>query len=585
MRTIINVRRIVSHGSSTVVVDDDCDSNMSWDGTDHVVDNNSLSEDGVPGSYELMQICDAFERGVKMTRRKQHLRHKHHVFTGYAAIDFLVNNGYAKSREQALKIGRLMAYDYALYRHETNDFDLEDNKNLYYVFTTPSQRIIHSAEYSSYSLNDMLETFEEGILVDSQKRFEGCAAVDYLVNNRCAKTRQDAVRIGQLLMDAGLFEHIARKHKFKDKNVLYQLVTQKPHKQQIQDCHNISCPIPIEEVAQCLQTIIQPGHVFSGSSAVDAIVETKLADTRSKAIEVLQKLFVDMQLFECCVDRSRAFLDRTDVYYKYCRRSESLEWLDKDSALDYLDELGITVSESDRSISQQVSKDDGECDCEDNQEPSKSIYFDRFGFILEGKEDDACDASVDSHDTWNDTVEGIENELSIADWRMLLDRCASTDSPGESPSANRNTVKHYMRTGSMPDSFRRQAWTSITGVDAVVRERKGDYQSLVKTATRLMENENEPSAVQGVIERDLRRTFPRHYLFCNTDSTEKDCSPEGLESLRRVLYAYSIYDDEVGYCQGMNFISAMLLTFTTEDVSEVYKEVLTVCIDVCGKFV
>ena len=59
MRTIINVRRIVSHGSSTVVVDDDCDSNMSWDGTDHVGDNNSLSEDGIPGSYELMQICDA----------------------------------------------------------------------------------------------------------------------------------------------------------------------------------------------------------------------------------------------------------------------------------------------------------------------------------------------------------------------------------------------------------------------------------------------------------------------------------------------------------------------------------------------
>ena len=56
MRTIINVRRIVSHGSSTVVVDDDCDSNMSWDGTDHVVDNNSLSEDGIPVGVLLVKL-------------------------------------------------------------------------------------------------------------------------------------------------------------------------------------------------------------------------------------------------------------------------------------------------------------------------------------------------------------------------------------------------------------------------------------------------------------------------------------------------------------------------------------------------
>ena len=42
-------------------------------------------------------------------------------------------------------------------------------------------------------------------------------------------------------------------------------------------------------------------------------------------------------------------------------------------------------------------------------------------------------------------------------------------------------------------------------------------------------------------------------------------SQEGLESLRRVLYAYSIYDDEVGYCQGMNFITAMFTIFLTEE--------------------
>lgn len=39
----------------------------------------------------------------------------------------------------------------------------------------------------------------------------------------------------------------------------------------------------------------------------------------------------------------------------------------------------------------------------------------------------------------------------------------------------------------------------------------------------------------------------------------------GQASLRRVLRAYSLYDPEVGYCQGMNFIAGMFITFVTEE--------------------
>jgi len=42
---------------------------------------------------------------------------------------------------------------------------------------------------------------------------------------------------------------------------------------------------------------------------------------------------------------------------------------------------------------------------------------------------------------------------------------------------------------------------------------------------------------------------------------------DGQGALRRVLRAYSQYDTEVGYCQGMNFIVAMFLTFLTEEES------------------
>ena len=39
----------------------------------------------------------------------------------------------------------------------------------------------------------------------------------------------------------------------------------------------------------------------------------------------------------------------------------------------------------------------------------------------------------------------------------------------------------------------------------------------------------------------------------------------GQASLRRVLKAYSVYDREVGYCQGMNFIAGMFLTIMPEE--------------------
>ena len=42
---------------------------------------------------------------------------------------------------------------------------------------------------------------------------------------------------------------------------------------------------------------------------------------------------------------------------------------------------------------------------------------------------------------------------------------------------------------------------------------------------------------------------------------------QGQGALRRVLRAYSMYDTDVGYCQGMNFIAAMFLTFLSEEES------------------
>ncbi|KAL3901455.1 MAG: hypothetical protein SGCHY_000605 [Lobulomycetales sp.] len=70
---------------------------------------------------------------------------------------------------------------------------------------------------------------------------------------------------------------------------------------------------------------------------------------------------------------------------------------------------------------------------------------------------------------------------------------------------------------------------------------------------------NEESPFERIIKRDLPRTFPKVDMF-------KDPEGDGQKMLFNLLKAYSIYDSEVGYCQGLSFVVGPLLM---QNVSEV----------------
>jgi ecotropic viral integration site 5 protein len=60
------------------------------------------------------------------------------------------------------------------------------------------------------------------------------------------------------------------------------------------------------------------------------------------------------------------------------------------------------------------------------------------------------------------------------------------------------------------------------------------------------------SVHEKLIMRDLNRTFPKHEYF-------RDQNGVGQEGLFNVVKAYSLYDKEVGYCQGISFVVGPLL--------------------------
>merc|ERR1719499_2421610 len=60
-----------------------------------------------------------------------------------------------------------------------------------------------------------------------------------------------------------------------------------------------------------------------------------------------------------------------------------------------------------------------------------------------------------------------------------------------------------------------------------------------------------------VIIQDLHRTFPEHASFQNGEG--------GQLRLRKVLEAYACHDRELGYCQGLAFVTALFLMYYEEE--------------------
>ncbi|KAF1807360.1 rab-GTPase-TBC domain-containing protein [Mucor lusitanicus] len=86
-----------------------------------------------------------------------------------------------------------------------------------------------------------------------------------------------------------------------------------------------------------------------------------------------------------------------------------------------------------------------------------------------------------------------------------------------------------------------------------------------ETDSDLVENEyrellDQTSPHEKLIRRDLPRTFPTLPYF-------KDKDGEGQEMLFNVIKAYSLFDEHVGYCQGLHFVVGVLLLHMPDEAA------------------
>ena len=109
-------------------------------------------------------------------------------------------------------------------------------------------------------------------------------------------------------------------------------------------------------------------------------------------------------------------------------------------------------------------------------------------------------------------------------------------------------LPNLVRSVGVPEALRGEVWQRMTGAS-------GQQEEIVETYRILITKE---SPDEKVILRDIHRTFPAHDFF-------KESGGVGQESLYRIAKAYSVYDSEIGYCQGQSFLIAALLLQMPEE--------------------
>ncbi|KAL2474542.1 Ypt/Rab-GAP domain of gyp1p superfamily protein [Abeliophyllum distichum] len=173
-------------------------------------------------------------------------------------------------------------------------------------------------------------------------------------------------------------------------------------------------------------------------------------------------------------------------------------------------------------------------------------FQDLYGFTVEG--------NVDDVNVLNEVREKVRQQGRVwwaleankgANWYLQTHISSTLKSSLKfSVLVNAITLKRLIRKG-IPPNLRPKVWFSLSGA---AKKKSTVPESYYNDLTRAVVDKVTPATKQ--IDHDLPRTFPGHPWLD---------TPEGHAVLRRVLVGYSFRDSDVGYCQGLNYVAALLL--------------------------
>jgi hypothetical protein len=181
-------------------------------------------------------------------------------------------------------------------------------------------------------------------------------------------------------------------------------------------------------------------------------------------------------------------------------------------------------------------------DLHDNLQRDKSIRWNEFlRKVRAGNKRDGAAASTEGNSKGY-----VAPETFLADGEMV--GIASLGNKGKVGRAKWQDFRRLV-LGGIPVALRAKVWAECSGASAL--RIPGYYEDLVNNG------EDDPT-IATQIQMDITRTLTDNIFFR---------TGPGVQKLNEVLLAYSRRNTEVGYCQGMNLITACLLLIlpTAED--------------------
>ncbi|GAV07756.1 hypothetical protein RvY_17562 [Ramazzottius varieornatus] len=169
------------------------------------------------------------------------------------------------------------------------------------------------------------------------------------------------------------------------------------------------------------------------------------------------------------------------------------------------------------------------------EDPAFEVYHkrDRYGFIH--------DQRIPSS-TKNDS-KMVETELKrVHKWLQMLQ---NWDNVVGTEKFRRRIYK------GIPNKVRSEVWRRLLKIEEIKREQEGVYKKM-----RDLAREQSPEIRQ--IDLDVNRTYRNHEMFRERYGIKQ-------QALFHVLAAYSMYNTEVGYCQGMSQVAALLLMYMSDE--------------------
>ena len=180
-------------------------------------------------------------------------------------------------------------------------------------------------------------------------------------------------------------------------------------------------------------------------------------------------------------------------------------------------------------------------------EPDKLIFTDDYGFIENKNSKGKQKKELEDNNAINRKKKSLKTLLRInarlEKWNYMIQNY-------EEFSTKRKVLLKSRTRKGIPDSLRGYVWQLFADKD----------KYYVKDLYQNLENEPIKENLETVIIKDLDRTFPLCQFF-------REKYGNGQRKLYKVLLAYSKYNKNVGYVQGMGFLAAVFLIYMDEESS------------------